>query len=200
MKKFTPANCLTGFRLLGAIALIFLTPLSIPFYIVYTLCGLSDALDGPVARATGTAGDFGARLDSAADMTFYSVMVLRLIPIVWHEKLLPGWCWWWAVSILVFRIGVYLFAFIKFSRFPSLHTMLNKISGFLIFGAPYLIRTPAAVVYFTLFCVVATVAGIEELMIHIYRQKYGGEVISLGRVLKETYQNTKDAIQSKREK
>lgn len=200
MKKFTPANCLTGFRLLGAIALIFLTPLSIPFYIVYTLCGLSDALDGPVARATGTAGDFGARLDSAADMTFYSVMVLRLIPIVWQEKILRDWCWWWAVSILVFRIGVYLFALVKFGRFPSLHTMLNKISSLLIFGAPYLIRTPVAVAYFTVFCVVATVAGIEELMIHIYRQKYGGEVISLGRVLKETYQNTKDAIQSKREK
>lgn len=200
MKKFTPANCLTAFRLLGAIALIFLTPLSIPFYIVYTLCGLSDALDGPVARATGTAGDFGARLDSAADMLFYSVMVLRLIPIVWREKILHEWCWWWAVGILIFRIGIYLFALVKFGRFPSLHTMLNKISGFLIFGAPYIFRTPIAVAYFTVFCVVATVAGIEELTIHIYRQKYGGEVISLGRVLKDTYQNTKDAIQSKREK
>lgn len=200
MKKFTLANCLTIFRLLGAVALVFLEPLSIPFYIIYTLCGVSDALDGPVARYTKTSGDFGARLDSVADLAFYAVMVLRLIPIVWCEDILPMWCWYWAGGILVFRIGIYLFAFLKFHRLPSLHTMLNKISGFLIFGACYLIRAPFAVAYFAVFCAVATLAGIEELVIHIYRQKYGGEVISLGRVLKDTYQNTKDAIQSKRDK
>ncbi len=200
MKRFTLANGLTAFRLLGAVALIFLPALSIPFYIIYSLCGLSDALDGPVARYTKTAGDFGARLDSAADMLFYSVIVLRLIPIVWNGNILPAWCWYWAVGILIFRIGIYLFALVKFGRFPSLHTMLNKISGFLIFTMVYLIRTPVIVAYFALFCAVATLAGIEELTIHIYRRKYGGEVISLGQVLKETYQNTKDAIQSKLDK
>lgn len=200
MKKFTLANCLTIFRLLGAVALVFLEPLTIPFFIIYTLCGVSDALDGPVARYTGTSGDFGARLDSVADMSFYAVMVLRLFPIVWKEKILPLWCWYWAAGLVIFRVGIYLFAFIKFARFPSLHTMLNKISSFLIFGAPYLMRTPFATAYFSFLCTIATLAGVEELTIHIYRRKYGGEVISLGRVLKDTYHNTKDAIQSKREK
>ena len=192
MKKLTPANCLTGLRLLGAVVLIFLAPLSVPFYVVYSLCGLSDALDGPVARTTGTAGDFGARLDSAADMLFYTVMVLRLIPIVWREKILQDWCWWWAVGILVFRIGIYLFALVKFGRFPTLHTMLNKISGFLTFGSAYIIRTPIAVAYFAVFCAVATLAGIEELTIHLYNRKYGGECISLWWLLRATYQNRKD--------
>ena len=61
MKKFTLANCLTVFRLFGAVALIFLPALTIPFYIVYSLCGLSDALDGPVARLTKTSGVTGRR-------------------------------------------------------------------------------------------------------------------------------------------
>ena len=192
MKKFTLANCLTVFRLLGAVALIFLPALSIPFYIVYTLCGLSDALDGPVARLTKTSGDFGARLDSAADMSFYAVMTLRLVPIAWTENILPAWCWWWALGILIFRIGIYLYAFFKFQRFPSLHTMLNKISGLLIFCAAYLIRTPVVTAYFAVFCAVATLAGIEELVIHIYNRKYGGEVISLWSLLKNTYQNQRN--------
>ncbi len=200
MKKVTLANCLTIFRLAGAVALVFLEPLSIPFYVVYTLCGLSDALDGPVARHTKTSGDFGARLDSVADMSFYTVMVLRLIPIVWREDILLPWCWWWAVGILIFRIGIYLFAFLKFHRFPSLHTMLNKLSGLLIFVSAYLVRTPFAPVYFAVFCAVATLAGVEELVIHIYNRRYGGEVISLGRLLRDAYKSKKDALQSKKER
>ncbi len=191
MRKITPANCLTGFRLLGAVALIFLEPLSLPFYIIYTLCGVSDALDGPVARYTETAGDFGARLDSVADITFYAVMLLRLLPILWFDKILPMWCWSWAVGILVFRIGIYLFAFLKFHRFPSLHTMLNKLTSFILFLSVYLIRTSFVTAYFVLFGTVATLAGVEELTIHLYNRKYGGECISLWRLLQDKYRSNK---------
>ncbi|MDY2879759.1 MAG: CDP-alcohol phosphatidyltransferase family protein, partial [Candidatus Borkfalkiaceae bacterium] len=53
------ANGLTALRAVGSIPLLFLPCGSLPFTIVYTLAGLTDALDGPIARRTGTAGKTG---------------------------------------------------------------------------------------------------------------------------------------------
>ncbi|MBQ5555857.1 MAG: CDP-alcohol phosphatidyltransferase family protein, partial [Erysipelotrichaceae bacterium] len=44
------ANIITFTRILGTLCLIFLTPLTLPFFVVYIWCGLSDVLDGFVAR------------------------------------------------------------------------------------------------------------------------------------------------------
>ena len=42
---------------------------------IYTFAGLTDVLDGWLARKTGRASEFGARLDSVADLLFYSVLL-----------------------------------------------------------------------------------------------------------------------------
>ncbi len=49
------------------------------FIIVYIAIGVSDVLDGFIARKFGLESDFGARLDSFADFLFYSVLTF----IVW---------------------------------------------------------------------------------------------------------------------
>ena len=41
------------------------------FAVLVLLAVLTDILDGPLARATGSASRFGANLDSAADLIFY---------------------------------------------------------------------------------------------------------------------------------
>ena len=58
------ANLITGIRILCAAALAFLPVLSSSFYAVYLLAGVSDMLDGFIARRTNTASSLGAKLDA----------------------------------------------------------------------------------------------------------------------------------------
>ena len=77
MKKNIP-NIITAVRIIGAAVLLFVEPLVVPFYVIYTLCGLSDAIDGFVARLIGAESALGAKLDSVADLMFYAVMLIHL--------------------------------------------------------------------------------------------------------------------------
>lgn len=93
------ANCITGLRMLGTLVLLGLVPLSPAFYGVYALTGVTDALDGWVARKTGTASPLGARLDSCADLLFYAVMIGKLFPVLY--EVLPQAIWLAVLGSLV---------------------------------------------------------------------------------------------------
>ena len=60
------ADTITSMRMAATLLLLFLSWESILFFVIYTLAGLTDVLDGWVARKTGKASEFGARLDSIA--------------------------------------------------------------------------------------------------------------------------------------
>ena len=53
------------------------------FFAIYALTGLTDVLDGWIARKMGSASQFGAKLDSVADLIFYAVMLIMIFPILW---------------------------------------------------------------------------------------------------------------------
>ena len=65
--KWNTADTITSVRIAASLFLLLLPLRSVGFLVVYTLTGLTDVLDGWLARKTGTASDFGARLDSIAD-------------------------------------------------------------------------------------------------------------------------------------
>ena len=67
------ANIITGFRVLISIALLFCPVFSPVFYILYLIGGLSDMIDGTIARKMNTVTEFGARFDTAADFVFVVV-------------------------------------------------------------------------------------------------------------------------------
>ncbi len=62
------ANIITIVRILCNIALLFCSVFSVEFYALYITAGISDILDGIIARKTHSAGEFGAKLDTVADM------------------------------------------------------------------------------------------------------------------------------------
>ena len=72
----------TCIRLIGCIALIFLKVPEVAFYIVYTACGVTDAIDGMLARGLKIVSPFGSFLDSIADLSFYTVMIIKIFPWV----------------------------------------------------------------------------------------------------------------------
>ena len=159
-------NSLTLLRLLGGIALIFLPLPSKSFYIVYLICGLTDMLDGLLARKLGTASSFGAKLDSVADLTFYSVSLIRMMP--WLRKRLPSWIWYIVFAVLAVRLASYLVAAIRLKRFAAVHTIANKATGALVFGVGPMILLPSwLTVYCLVLAVVAAYSSTEELLMHL---------------------------------
>ena len=148
----------------GTVWLLFMKPLSAFFMVVYTLTGVTDVLDGAIARKYGTASELGAKLDSIADLLFYTLILIRIFPVMWVT--LPKVIWAAVAAILVVRGCAYATFARKYHRFASLHTYLNKATGVLVFGVAYMIRTPAAMPYCWSVCAVAMLASLEELLIH----------------------------------
>ena len=165
-----PANGMTMLRIVGTGCLLFLRPASVEFYGVYTVTGLTDMLDGWIARKTGTAGEFGARLDSISDLLFYAVMLLQVFPILWQT--LPVSLWYGVAAVLLLRACAYLTAAIRFRRFASLHTYLNKATGGAVFLIPYLLHTPYLVPYSWVVCGLGAAASAEELALHLSASAY----------------------------
>ena len=159
-------NLLTLIRFLGGIVLIFLPIPGKAFYMVYILCGLTDALDGFLARRLRTASPFGAKLDSIADLTFYFVSLIRMMPIL--RRRLPGWIWYIVAFVLALRLTSYLVAAFKLHRFAAVHTIANKATGAMVFGVGPVLLVPALLTPYCLaLAAVAAFSSAEELIMHL---------------------------------
>ena len=76
-KYFNVANIITGIRIICSIAILFFPALSPAFYVLYIIAGISDMIDGAVARKTGTVSEFGSKLDTAADFVLVAVCLIN---------------------------------------------------------------------------------------------------------------------------
>lgn len=162
----TIPNALTLLRIAGALCLIFFEPLGVAFLSLCLFCGITDVLDGIIARATNTASVLGKTLDSVADLLFYGVMLVKLFPVMY--KLLPLWIWLFVLVIVLLRIASYTLAFVKTGRFSSVHNVMNKISGIFVFFVPVFIFFDEIFVYYAVsVCVVTCAAGVNELFLYI---------------------------------
>ena len=175
--KWNTADTITSVRIAASILLFFLPLRSARFIAVYTITGLTDALDGWLARKTGTASDFGARLDSVADLMFYGIVLVRLFPVLW--QLLPVEIWYVVAAALLVRLAAYITAAVKYHQFASLHTWLNKLTGAAIFLLPYVLAASTGIVYSWAICILAFAASAEELTIHFYRGEYRADIKSI---------------------
>lgn len=168
--KATIPNYITVFRIIGTIILLFTVPFTKFFFIIYTLCGLSDILDGAIARLTKTSSEFGAKLDSIADMLFYATMLAKVFPVLWD--ILPRYIWYIVALVLALRLCSYLVAAIKYRKFASLHTYLNKLTGLMIFTVPYFLKHKFGITLCFAIAIISGLASLEELLIHIFKDKY----------------------------
>lgn len=175
--KWNVADTITTMRMAATVFLLFLPLTSTLFVVIYTFAGLSDVLDGWIARKSGKASEFGARLDSISDLLFYSVLLIRLFPILYET--LPREIWYVVVAIIFVRLAAYITAAVKYHRFASLHTWMNKLTGALVFLLPYVLLISSGVEYCWAVCMVAFAASAEELAIHLFRTDYLAERKSL---------------------
>ena len=152
------ANIITGIRIVCSIALLFFPALSPAFYVLYIIAGVSDMIDGAVARKTGTVSEFGSKLDTAADFVLVVVCLIKLIPALD----IPVWLIVWIAVIALIK-GINLISgYAMHKEFIAAHTVMNKVTGIFLFLLP-LTLTIVDLKYSGAFVsAVATFAAIQE--------------------------------------
>ena len=76
------ANFISISRAIMSIMLLIPETFSIAFYVVYIYCGISDMLDGFIARKSKNESKIGARLDSISDIIFVIVAMIKILPML----------------------------------------------------------------------------------------------------------------------
>lgn len=152
------ANIISASRILISIVLLFFPAFSPAFYVLYLAAGITDMIDGSVARKTGKVSEFGAKLDSIADIVFVVVCLVKLLPVI-H---IPLWLYVWIGIIVLIRIINIVSGFIVQNRFVMLHTIMNKVTGFLLFILPLTLRFVELKYTAIPVCAVATFAAVQE--------------------------------------
>ncbi|MGN0997624.1 MAG: CDP-alcohol phosphatidyltransferase family protein [Candidatus Ventricola sp.] len=152
------ANALTLLRVLCSLCMAGTPALSPRFLALYVACGISDMLDGWVARRTGAASPLGARLDTLADMLFAAVSLIKILPAL----AVPAWLWVWMAVILVIKLVNLASGFAMLRRFVTEHTALNKAAGALLFALPLTLTIAEFRLSASVVCAVATLAAVQE--------------------------------------
>ena len=152
------ANIITGCRIFGSILLLFFPAFSLEFYIIYILCGFSDMIDGIIARKTNSTSKFGSQLDTIADFVFVVVSLFKVLP----ASHIPQWLWIWGGVIAVIKINNVIWGYISKKQFISLHTIMNKATGLLLFLLPFTIAFAELKYIAIVTCAVATLSAIQE--------------------------------------
>ena len=167
MKKHI-ANIITGSRIVLSLPLLFIPLTSAWFYALYLLCGLSDMIDGTVARKTKSASEFGAKLDTVSDFVFMTVALIKFVP---HLHI-PVWLWVWIGIIAMIKLGNVAWGFILTKKLISPHTVPNKVAGLLLFLLPVTISFVDLTYTLPVVCTVATVAAIHEVYFTYSEKKH----------------------------
>ena len=158
MKKYI-ANIITGSRIIFSLPLLFIPLSSAWFYVFYLFCGLTDMIDGTIARKTETDSEFGARLDTVADFVFMFVCSIKILPLM-H---IPVWLWVWIIIVALIKIFNIALVFLHKKKLISIHSVLNKITGFALFFFSLSLTFVEPIYSVATICLLATIAAMQEV-------------------------------------
>jgi phosphatidylglycerophosphate synthase len=170
-------NALSCLRIALSAALPFLANNPWLFAAAYLLCGLTDALDGYIARRFHVESSLGARLDSLGDLVFFAASVYLVWPLLYRA----GFVLLCVAAIAIVRIGNIALTRYKFHIWSAMHTVGNKIAGGMIFLAlpacvllgriPLWIAIPV--------CGIALLSALEETVLLLRSDRYDANRPSL---------------------
>jgi len=152
------ANIITIIRILCSIAILLCPVFSVAFYSLYITAGLTDMIDGWVARKTNTASALGAKLDTIADFIFVVVCLVKLLPIMD----IPIWLYVWIGVIAVIKIINIVSGYVVHKQYVAVHSVMNKVTGILLFVLPLTISFVDVKYSAIGVCIIATFAAVQE--------------------------------------
>lgn len=171
------ANQLTCFRFVNAPILLWLAwhGYGIAFLLLLAVSFLTDVLDGVVARWAGEVSQFGAKLDSWADMVNYCTIALA-----------SWWLWPEVVIREAFFVALIISSYllppligiIKFGKFTSYHTWAVKLAAASVGLSLYVLFLGGPSWPFRFSTFLCVVAAIEEISITLITSELYSNVSS----------------------
>jgi len=158
--KYLP-NIITSTRFVFALLLVFTVPLSVMFWVFYSLAAVTDLIDGQIARKLKVSTNFGSSLDTSADIFFLiciMVCVFPILEITTQSYILIG-------SVFLFKIISLSYAYSKFKTIVSYHTYLTKFLALFIFTFPFWILFLDVNLIVLVLAIFQNIAYVEELLI-----------------------------------
>lgn len=156
-------NILTLSRILLSLILLGLHPLTYTFMGIYVSAGLTDIVDGYMARKFNATTDLGAKLDSLSDFVMVVVVLYKLLPVIQ----LNTWVYFGIGLITLIRFISFIYVKTKFNDFAILHTYLNKVTGLSLFLVPILLKYLHHNTLAIIVCILGVLSALEELIIHL---------------------------------
>jgi len=188
--RLTLPNMLTGFRFVAAPGLLWLAwnGYGMAFMGLLAVTFLTDLLDGMAARMTGQVTQFGATLDSWADVIIYLTIAV---------------CCWWLWPDVVQRELLYvgmivascllpaIVGFGKFGCFTSYHTWAVKLAAASMGLTLYILFFGGPAWPFRIAAVLCLLAAFEEIVITFVLPKPESDVRSIWDLIKRAkHKNT----------
>jgi phosphatidylglycerophosphate synthase len=191
-KLVTLPNLLSAFRLVASPILLWLAwhGHNDLFLILLAAGFLSDALDGITARLTGQVTEFGAMLDSWADVITYLTIAI---------------CTWWLWPHVVKREIVYVIlviasyllpaivGIVKFGSFTSYHTWTVKFAAAAMAFSLFTLFLGGPAWPFRIASFICALAAFEEIAITVLLPQKQSNISSLWSVMRFIQSSKRDA-------
>ena len=148
------------------------------FLIMFIIIGITDKLDGTLARYLNQTTAIGAKLDTIADMVFYPLIALWLYRF---ESEVVGE--WW--NLVYFLLALYFFKMIigkiKFGYVPAFHTIGAKTfsASLYFFMIAAMLDADLAKTAFPFLCVIGYINQVEETYIMLTRDSVDENIRSV---------------------
>lgn len=178
--KYVP-NALSVLRIVLAVSLLWFAPLSIPFFVIYIACGLTDVADGFIARRFNVSSELGSKLDSIGDVVLTFVVLSMLLPLVNVPIVILAWI----LLIVLVRIVAMSISYTRSGKALLLHTTSNRVFALLLFAYPLIFTFYDSMSIPLVLCVLASAAAIEELAIMITAPKIDPNISSYIAMIEE---------------
>lgn len=176
----TPADYLSLLRLLSVPVLWVLAVMGmrVELGIGLAVAGLTDVLDGPVARWTRRSSRFGGQLDSTADILLMASIFwwfVLLAPDFFIDNAIPLVVW--AVLGIIAVVATY----VKFGRLGNLHLYSAKTAGVLghLFAIWLFVTGGYDPLFFAIAAGVAIFAAAETLLVALTRERVSDRIRSI---------------------
>jgi cardiolipin synthase (CMP-forming) len=163
-------NLITSFRLIAALALTYLC-MAGPAHGVSTFlpilitAGISDLLDGFVARRFKWTSEFGAKLDSISDLMFYCAVALFLSINASSAFFSFAWIILAGAAVQLFHVWL---SFARLGQYPAYHSNFSKLFAYcILFGliAFWLTKAPQILAVLAFTWIASSLEGIAITLV-----------------------------------
>lgn len=152
------ANLITSSRIILSLIMLPLPVFSTEFYACYLLAGVTDMLDGTIARKLGTDSEFGEKLDTFADIIFVVIALYKLLPVCNINVAI----WIWIGVIAMIKVINIISGLVVQKKIVAVHSLANKIIGLVLFVLPFSLTVIEIKYSAIAVCLLATFAAIQE--------------------------------------